>query len=147
MISRFLTEPDLDASQARVLYSVRQSVASAMVHYETDGGVRTAAIRDAVAPGLERLGFSSSGIAGIFVDDGGTAVTVHGGRAYTNNEAVWRIIQLAGDSNVHAVVTAVPLVYKRGSCAPKVAEQIQELAANKGVELDLDWVAHAPFNA
>lgn len=147
MHSRFVTEADLNAAQARVLYSVRQSIASSMVHYEADGGVKTAVVREAITPGLERLGFSRTSTPGIYMDDEGTAVTIHGGRAHTNNEAVWRVIQLAGDPNVRSVVTAVPRVYKGGSCAPKVAEQIHELAANNGVGLDLVWVAHAPFNA
>lgn len=146
MLSQFATEADLDPAQANILRSIRGCVASAMLNFQPDGGVRAAAVRNAISPSLSQLGFST-GAAGTLVDEMGTAVTVHGGRAYMNNEAVWRIIQLAGDPSIRAVITVVPRVYKGSACASKVAAQIKALSANEGVMVDLDWASYAPFDS
>ena len=79
------------------------------------------------------------------MDSTGTAITVHGGRAYANNEVIWRLLQLAGKPKTRAVIAVVPWTYKNGACATKVDEQVRELATNTGVALDLDWAAVASY--
>ena len=145
MAFRFRTESQLGDAQFRLLQLIRHEVSSAPVVASSEGKFRTIDVQDAIAPALVRRGFEFSTGHGAFLDDAGTAVTVHGGRAYTNNEAVWRLIQLAGRPRLRAVVTVVPWTYKNGACAAKVEEQIIELSKNPGVAIDLDWAAHASY--
>lgn len=142
---RFRTESQLDDSQLRLLNVIRHEVAGLTISAPTDGKFRTVDVQTALAPGLERRGFTFIAGHNAFIDAAGTAITVHGGRAYTNNEAVWRMIQLAGRPRVRAVVSVVPWTYKNGACSTKVEEQIVEIAENPGVAIDLDWAAQAPY--
>lgn len=142
---RFRTESQLDDSQLGLLNVIRHAVAGLTIAAPTEGRFRAVDVQTALAPRLERLEFTFSAGHNAFLDATGTAISVHGGRAYTNNEAVWRMIQLAGRPRVRAVVSVVPWTYKNGACSAKVEKQILELATNPGVAIDLDWAAQVPY--
>ncbi|WP_338538361.1 hypothetical protein N5P18_00350 [Janibacter terrae] len=145
MAFRFRTESQLDDAQLDLLQAIRHVVANATITPTTDGKFRTIDVQRSITPGLDDLGFEFHGGHGAFVNRSGAAITVHGGRAYTNNEVIWRVLQLAARPRTRVVVAVVPEIYKNGACATKVNEQIHELAMNTGVAVDLEWVAHAGY--
>jgi hypothetical protein len=67
----------------------------------------------------------------------GLALTVLGGRAHNNNEALTTALIFAAADNVEAGVLVVPHQYKGSNCAPNVRRRLAELASWQGVSLDL----------
>lgn len=145
MAFRFRTERHLDTSEAALLHALRFELSAVRPQMISGDRLKTTEIRDAMAPSLERRGFLFSDSHGAFVNTDGVALTIHGGRAFTNNEAVWRLLQLAGRPRTRAVVAVVPQTYKGGACASKVEQQLEELARNRGVAIDLAWAAHIAY--
>lgn len=145
MAFRFRTEADLSDSQRQVLHAVRHDVASMGLDADPTGGIRTARIREALENPLSSRGFTFSEGHRAFVNAEGTAVTIHGGRAFTNNEVVWQLLELAGRPRTRGVIAVVPWTYKQKACATKVEQQLVDLSKNTGVALDLDWAAHAAY--
>lgn len=145
MTFRFRTESDLDPGEAAFLHSLRADLQA--VHATAADGERfsTTDIRDAMTPALERRGFAYTSTSSSFTGPRGVALTIHGGRAFTNNDVVWRLLQLAGSPGVRAVVAVVPRTYKGSTCASKVEAQLEELAKNPGVAIDIEWAAHIAY--
>lgn len=145
MAFRFRTEAALGEPQRQALHAVRHDVASMDLVADPAGGIRTAQVREALEIPLAHRGFTFSEGHRAFVSPEGTAITIHGGRAFTNNEVVWQLLQLAGRPRTRAVIAVVPWTYKKGACATKVEQQLVDLSKNTGVAIDLDWAAHAAY--
>lgn len=145
MTFRFRTESHLDTTEAAVLHSLRADLQAMHATTAENERFSTADVRDAMTPVLELRGFTYTSKHGAFTDSTGVALTVHGGRAFTNNEVVWRLLQLAGAPAVRAVVAVVPHTYKGSACASKVEAQLEDLAKNPGVAIDIEWAAHIAY--
>lgn len=145
MTFRFRTEADLDRAEAAVLRSLRADLQAVDATAPEGERFSTSDIREAMAPALEIRGFAYDSTLSSFTDPRGVALTVHGGRAFTNNDVVWRLLQLAGAPGIRAVVAVVPHTYKGSACASKIQAQLEELATNPGVAIDIEWAAHIAY--
>ncbi|MGN7246796.1 hypothetical protein ACTHQ1_03585 [Janibacter anophelis] len=146
MALRFKTEQDLGSDQMSTLFALRQEVNAVDLTALAGDRLSTKGIRDAFTRGMARRGFTYDESLGAFIDARGVAITVHAGRAYTNNEVMWRLLQLAGEPRVRALIAVAPHVYKKGSCAPKVEQQLLEISRNPGLAIDLEWAAHVAYH-
>ena len=118
-------------------------------------GIRTAEVTAAIRGPLAGLGFtlpeggvqlatasSRQGADGTVVADGydahfGVSVHVHGGRARTNNEALYSVLRAAAAADVLACALVVPATYKGGQCALPIVRQLEELSSWAGISLSL----------
>ncbi|WP_141776149.1 hypothetical protein [Phycicoccus sp. SLBN-51] len=137
-----------------VLNAVAGAVVEAQFEVAPAAGIRTADVIAAIRTPLLTLGFdaphaglqleaSTDGTAGVIAADGfdrqfGVSVHVHGGRALTNNEALYSVLRAAAADAVLACALVVPERYKGGQCALPIVRQLQQLAAWEGVTLNLD---------
>lgn len=71
----------------------------------------------------------------------GVGVTVHVGRAWTNNEALVGVLRMAAANDVRIAAVIVPDRYKGSSAAPNVHDFLLTMSRWKGVHLDLDLIA------
>lgn len=116
-------------------------------------GIRTADVTAAIRGPLTGLGFTfpdggielsttmtdATGVVAVDAFDAqfGVSVHVHGGRARTNNEALYSVLRAAAAANVLACALMVPATYKGGQCAVPVVRQLEELSSWSGVNLSL----------
>ena len=68
------------------------------------------------------------------------AVSVQAGRAWTNNGALTAVLAAASTEGVDWLLLLVPTTYKGGPQHANVRKQLGELAAARGVHLDLQGI-------
>jgi hypothetical protein len=149
---------DHESRTADILTSldgIRQQLRSAT---SSDGGIRRNDVLALLRPHLLGLDFTvesnESGAVrmptGKDADDvdfaafhtgSAIALTVHGGRAWNNNEATVAVLKMAAARRVRTGVIVLPEFYKGTASAAKAIDFLQRLAAWDGVRLDLDGVA------
>lgn len=136
-----------------VLNAAAGAIEEAGYKVAASAGIRTAEVRAAIRAPLIGLGFKvpderielaigATDAAGTITVDGydaefGVSVHIHGGRARTNNEALYSVLRAAAAADVLACALVVPETYKGGQCARPLVRQPEELSSWAGVSLSL----------
>ncbi|GAA4847134.1 hypothetical protein GCM10023221_27310 [Luteimicrobium xylanilyticum] len=118
-----------------------------------DGGVQVAAVYDVLRPVMDRLEFATStqstftpsALRGL-APERHVALSVHGGRAHTNNEVLLSVLAAAAHPGVDWLVSVVPERYKNGPTLTRVHDQLRELRDASGIDLDLVGVTLVGFS-
>lgn len=143
----WFNERPTDETETRLLLSrVSTALTNSLPQRAPDDGVHRSDLLAHLGEPMRRLGFLRGGApADLHRPQLQTALAVYGGRAYTNNEVVWHLLNLAGREDIRSAVFVVPRTYKRSQCSDKVVGQLNDVAASRGITIDMDWVAVMPF--
>ena len=68
------------------------------------------------------------------------ALTLHGGRAWTNHEAIMAILRMAAADDVGIALVGAPERYKGTPAAAPIFSFVERLSGWRGVRLDLEAV-------
>lgn len=117
-----------------------------------DGGVRAGELREVLNPVVGELGFQpSSGDSfsrrslSWVAPQHRTAISVHGGRAFTNNEVLLAALGAAAHPEVDWLIAVLPDRYKEGPTFRNVEDQLEQLAQADGIDLGLIGVTLVAF--
>ena len=72
-------------------------------------------------------------------------ISVHGGRAFTNNEALVAVLAAADHADIDWLIEVMPDRYKGGPTFDKVRGQLEQLQSARGIDLHLIGVTIIGF--
>lgn len=122
---------------------------------DSTGGLRRADLVASARPILQGCGFTLAVSGAVQMPVAGssesvevdayhagtrTALTIHGGRAWMNHEAIVALLQMAAAQDVRVAMVVAPHRYKGTPAAGPVVSFVERLADWEGVHLDLDAV-------
>ena len=119
---------------------------------DAKGGVLVAALRQVLDPVAEGLGLApcrhdmfAAKVLSWENRDRRIAVSVHAGRAESNNEVLLAVLGAAAHFDVDWLVAVLPSRYKQGHTFEKVVAQLGALSRAGGVRMDLVGVTLVGF--
>lgn len=117
-----------------------------------DGSVRVDPLREVLRPVLVKYGFTPDMDSQFAVKSlswvartSRIAVSVHGGRAHTNNEVLLALLAASAQRGVDWLIAVLPERYKNGPTFDNVQGQVEELSDAPGIDLDLIGVTLVAF--